>query len=186
MEGSKSSVKRKNKKKSKQQLRKERKKRKRRGRKSSTCSYAKRLPSLFDEIRFPKSPVNPYSLEQFKHQFQLKMQLTDCAEYLLDDETLRRSKPSKSDSMKKYRKWKEDVKWIGVALKTCLINHQEGYTLIKNEMNGVTAWNILMNRYDRRKFNEGSASAVDLQSLLEVTLDSVKNGSFNKFISKLF
>ena len=124
------------------------------------------------------------NLESWKSVFRLKMQHTGCYDYLLDDKTKRKSKPSKSDCPSKYRKWKRDNKWICIALQTCLIGHYEGFALIKNERNGVVAWDILMNRYDRRVFNEGSSRAGDLQFLLDLTLESTKNGAFNKFISK--
>ena len=137
-----------------------------------------------DEIKFPKTPVSSANLEQFKNLFRLKMQHTGCDRYICDSPTLRKIKPSRSDKPKRYKTWKRDSEWIGVALKTCLMGHAEGFALVKDIRCGVKAWDILMNRYDRRIFNGGASRATDLQDLFSVTLDSTKKGSFSKFISK--
>ena len=176
--------KKKKKKRSKKQKMKHRRIMKKHDRRSYTNAFAKRTPSLFDDVKFPSTPVSAAKLEQFKSVFALKMEHTQCERYILDNVADRRIQPSKSDRPTRYRRWKKDVTWIGVALKTCLINHSEGFALIKDERDGVKAWDILMNRYDRRVFNEGSSRAGDLNSLLKITLESTSLGSFNKFISK--
>ena len=121
---------------------------------------------------------------QFKNMFKLRMQHTGCEDYIQDNITSRKIKPPKADKPTKYKKWKRDSEWIGVALKTCLMSHPEGYSLIKDIKCGVKAWDILMGRYDKRTFNEGASRASDLQDLFSVVLDSTKKGSFSKFISK--
>ena len=73
---------------------------------------------------------------------------------------------------------------IAMSLQYILVGHYEAFSLIKDVENGVKAWDILMRRYDRRVFNEGTTRADDIHKLLEVTLDSIKVGAFNTFISK--
>lgn len=80
------------------------------------------------------------------------MKHTGCERYILDDKNKRKGKPDKSDK-KKYNKYKEDIHWISVALTTCLVGH-EAFILVKDISNGIKAWDILMERYDRRVFNE--------------------------------
>ena len=64
------------------------------------------------------------------------------------------------------------------------VNHNEAFSLVKEEDNGIKAWDILMNRYNRRVYNENSARAFDLHKLLDITLTSTRVGAFNTFISK--
>ena len=71
-----------------------------------------------------------------------------------------------------------------MSRQTYLIDHNEAFALIQDEENGVKAWDILMERYDSRVFNEASRRADDLSALLKIKLDSIKVGAFNSFISK--
>lgn len=104
------------------------------------------------------------------------MKHTGCDKYILDDKKKRKAKPDKKDK-KRYKVYKEDVHWINVALTTCLVGH-EAFILIKDFSNGIKAWDALMNRYDRRVFNKGTARTGDLSELLDIKSESIKKGSY--------
>ena len=71
-----------------------------------------------------------------------------------------------------------------IFVKQVLVNYNEAFSLVKEEDNGVKAWDILTKRYDRRVYNENTARSFDLHKLLDVTLTSTRVGAFNTFISK--
>ena len=138
---------------------------------------------MFDGVNFPKAPVGHQPLQKFISMFMLQMKHTGCDQYIHPVKDQRISKPSRSDK-KERKRYDKDVCWIARSLQQVLVSHNEAFSLIKEEDNGVKAWDILMKRYDRRVFNENSSRAYDLHKLLEVTLTSTRVGAFNTFISK--
>ena len=66
-------------------------------------SYSKRNPTMFDDIKFPKHPVTPVSLDKFTLLFRLKMQHTGCDRYIRENIKKRSKRPSRLDR-KSYRK----------------------------------------------------------------------------------
>lgn len=161
---------------------KKRKKKASKSQYSKYRSYSKRNPTMFDDIKFPKHPVTPVALDKFTLMFWLKMQHTGCDRYIRDNKKKRPKKPSKLDR-KAYRKWNKDMEWIAVALQTCLLGH-EGLIWIKNEKNGVKAWDILMKHFDVRTINPGAARTGDLTALIAIQLTSISRGSYGHFIQK--
>ena len=137
---------------------------------------------MFDDIKFPKHPVTPVSLDKFTLMFRLKMQHTGCDRYIRDNKKKRPKRPSRLDR-KAYRKWNKDMEWIAVALQTCLLGH-EGLIWIKNETNGVKAWDILMKHFDVRTINPGAARTGDLTALIAIQLTSIARGCYGNYCQK--
>ena len=75
------------------------------------------------------------------------------------------------------------MEWIAVALETCLLGH-EGLIWIKNETNGVKAWDTLMKHFDVRAINPGAARTGDLTALIAIQLTSISCGSYGNHIQK--
>ena len=145
-------------------------------------TYAKRNPSLFDELNFPKAPVSTAKLETFIQLFTMKIQHTGCAKYIKDNKKKRPIKPEKSNH-KAYKQWKKDIHWIAIALQTTLMGN-EALIWIQDYTDGVKAWDTLMEKYHIIIFNKGAARSADMQALQSIRLSSISKGSYSHFISK--
>lgn len=126
---------------------------------------------MFDDIKFPKHPVTPVSLDKFTLLFCLKMQHTGCNRYIRENIKKRPKPPSRLDQ-KAYKKWSKDMEWIAVALQMCLLGY-EGLIWIKNETNGVKDWDTHMKHFDVRTINPGAARTGDLTALIAIQLTSI-------------
>ena len=128
------------KKKTKDQIRKEKRKlRKSLTKHSYGGSTAKRSYKLFEGCSFPKSPVGPQALKAFMIRFCHGLKATGCAYYIDKDPALRVKIPSKSSSLKKWKRYVKGVRLISMALLHVLMGHPEAYVLIKDEADGVKA-----------------------------------------------